>query len=319
MFDRCEEELDVFASRIKSKAVTIGGITFESYDDTLKWVSRYCHKDDWKYVMDMPALYSLLKTDGQGHKVVLEEQPNSTKAGYASAKQARLSLSFQSKIPEFFGPGRANKTDHPFGEVPTYDKWRSSGSKLGFRASVEDEIRRVETLSTSKMSVQLQNRPEAHRLFLLITLTESVNQMRKFHQIMDGQFLRYREVLGRSSDDDNWILCGNFGSALLTGAYKARLIGADAFSDEVDHVRVALFLWAFLQTHPVLQDKVDIEFIAHPEIGAVIVEHLVKTRTPMTMHSSLKSENVELRSQIKALTSNYEKLESRLGRHENDI
>jgi hypothetical protein len=49
------------------------------------------------------------------------------------------------------------------------------------------------------------------------------------------------------------------------------------------------------------------------------VEHLIKTRTPMTMYSSLKSENVELRSKIKGLTSNYKKLESRLGRHENDI
>jgi hypothetical protein len=39
-------ELDVFASRIKSEAVTIGGIIFQSYDDTLKWVSQYCHKDD---------------------------------------------------------------------------------------------------------------------------------------------------------------------------------------------------------------------------------------------------------------------------------
>jgi hypothetical protein len=51
------------------------------------------------------------------------------------------------------------------------------------------------------MPVQLRNRPEAHRLFLLM-LTESVNQMRKFHQMLDGQFLRYREVLGPSSDDD---------------------------------------------------------------------------------------------------------------------
>jgi hypothetical protein len=186
-------ELYVFASCIKREAVAIGGITFESYDNTLKWVSHYCHKDDWKYVMDMPALYSLVKTDGQGHKELLEEQANSTKVGYASAKQARLSLSFQSKIPDFFGPGRANKTDHPFGEVATYDKWCSSGSKLGFRASVEDEIRRVESSTTSKMSVQLRNRPEAHRLFLLM-LTQSVNQMRKFHQMLDGQFLRYREV-----------------------------------------------------------------------------------------------------------------------------
>jgi hypothetical protein len=97
-------ELDVFASRIKSEAATIGGITFESYDDTLKGVSQYCHKDDWKYMMDMPDLYSLVKTDDQGHKALLEEQANSTKAGYASAKQARLSLSFQSKIPKIFGP-----------------------------------------------------------------------------------------------------------------------------------------------------------------------------------------------------------------------
>jgi hypothetical protein len=64
-------ELDVFASSIKSETVIIGGITFESYDDTLKWVSQYCHKDDWKYVMDMPALYSLAKTDGQGHTALL--------------------------------------------------------------------------------------------------------------------------------------------------------------------------------------------------------------------------------------------------------
>jgi hypothetical protein len=95
-------------------------------------------------VIDMPALYSLVKTYGQGHKTLLEEQANSTKAGYDSAKQAGLSLSFQSNIPDIFGPGKTNKTDHPFGEVYAYDKWRSSGYKLGFRSSVEDEIRRVE-------------------------------------------------------------------------------------------------------------------------------------------------------------------------------
>jgi hypothetical protein len=182
---------------------------------------------------------------------------------------------------------------------------------------VEDEIRRVEASTTSKNSVQLGNRPETHRLCLLM-LKESVNQVFKFHQMLDGQFLRYREVLGPSSDDDKWLLCGNFGSAVLTGAYKARLIGADAFSDEVDHMRVAMFLWACLQTHHVLQCYIDLEFISHPEIGAVIVEPLIKTRTPMNMHSSLKSENVDLRSQI-TVTSNYERLESHMGCHENDI
>jgi hypothetical protein len=29
--------------------VTIGGVTFEAYDDTLKWVTTHFHKDDWNF------------------------------------------------------------------------------------------------------------------------------------------------------------------------------------------------------------------------------------------------------------------------------
>jgi hypothetical protein len=159
-----------------------------------------------------------------------------------------------------------------------------------------------------KMSVQLRSRREAHHLFLLM-LTDLVNKMFKFHQMLDGQFLRYREVLGPSSDDDNWLLCGNFGSAVLTGAYKARLIGADAFFDEVDHVRVAMFMWTCLQTHRVMQSYIELEFISHPEIGAVVVEHLIKTRPPMSMHAALKAEKGKLKSHMKTLYSNLNKLD----------
>jgi hypothetical protein len=63
----------------------------------------------------------------------------------------------------------------------------------------------------------------------MLMLTDWVNQFSKFHQMLDGQFLRYSEFLGSSLDDDNWLLCANFGWAVLTGAYKARLIGADAY------------------------------------------------------------------------------------------
>jgi hypothetical protein len=105
----------------------------------------------------------------------------------------------------------------------------------------------------------------------------------------------------------------------LAGAYKDCLIGADAFSGGVDHVCVAMFMWACLQTHRVLQSYIDLEFIAHPEIGVVVVEHLIKTRIPMSMHASLKTESVDLKSQIKVISSNYDRLESRLGRQENDI
>jgi hypothetical protein len=117
------------------------------------------------------------------------------------------------------------------------------------------------------------------------------------------QFLQYREVLG---DDDNLLLCGNFGSTVFAGDYKARVIGVDAFSDVVDHVRVMICMWACLQTHRVMQSYIELECIAHPDIGVVVVEHLIKTRTPMTMHVSIKYENADLKKQMKGMENSLE-------------
>jgi hypothetical protein len=137
--------------------------------------------------------------------------------------------------------------------------------------------------------------------------------------MLDRQILRYREALGASSDDDNWFLCGNFGTAVLTGAYNARLIGADDFSDEVGHVRIVMFMWACLKTHLVMQAYTDLEFIAHPEIGDLVANHLIRARTHMYMYTALKSENADLKDQMEMLSSNMDKLESLLGCQENDI
>jgi hypothetical protein len=122
-----------------------------------------------------------------------------------------------------------------------------------------------------------------------------------------------------SSDDDNWLLCGNFGYTVFTAAYKARLIGPDAFYDEVDHVRVAMFIWACLQTHLVLQSYIDLEYMSHDEVEAVVVQHLINTTTAISMHASLKTENVDFKSQIKVLSRNYDRLEQHLGRQESEI
>jgi hypothetical protein len=55
-------------------------------------------------VFDMPALYSLVRPDDQCYHIILEEESNSSKAGYDSSTQARLSLSFKTKFLGIFGP-----------------------------------------------------------------------------------------------------------------------------------------------------------------------------------------------------------------------
>jgi hypothetical protein len=102
--------------------------------------------------------------------------------------------------------------------------------------------------------------------FFTILLTYSVHQMLKLHHVMDSQFLRYHTVLGAACEDGNGIIISQFAEAVLAGTLRARLIGADAFS-ETGHTRCAVYLWVALQTHRVLKCHIELGFTAHPEVS----------------------------------------------------
>jgi hypothetical protein len=111
-------EIQVVQSRLGSDYTSIAGHVIESYEDnTLTWVVANCSPEEWQYIMDMPALYSLIRPYSQQHDVILKEESNPSKAGYASSAQARLSLSFKMKVPGFFGADRSAKNGHPFSAI----------------------------------------------------------------------------------------------------------------------------------------------------------------------------------------------------------
>jgi hypothetical protein len=99
--------------------------------------------------------------------------------------------------------------------------------------------------------VHLAHKGNARRISLTL-LAESVQQLLKLNRVMGCQFLRYRKVLVIGCDEGDWILSCQFAEAVFAGTWRARLIGSDAFSD-LGHVRCAMYLWAALQTHIVLQ------------------------------------------------------------------
>jgi hypothetical protein len=67
-------------------------------------------------------------------------------------------------------------------------------------------------------------------------------------------------------DDGNWILASQFAGAVFAGTWRARLSGDDAFK-ETGHTRCAIYLWAALQTHRILQGYIELGFIAHPQVS----------------------------------------------------
>jgi hypothetical protein len=119
-------ELQVVQSRLRYDIATISGQVFESYEDTLNWVVA---NSGLQYIMDMPALYSLVRPNGQGYIMLLEEESNSNKAGYSSSTQARLAMSFETKVPGIFGGEKLSKNGHPFAVIDGYDKWVSISLK----------------------------------------------------------------------------------------------------------------------------------------------------------------------------------------------
>jgi hypothetical protein len=94
--------------------------------------------------MDMHALYSLVRPDGQEYDVLLQEQYHSSRAGFGSSTQARLALSFKTKVPGIFRADKAAKNGHPFAAIDTYDKWVSLGIRQGSRDKVETSAQALE-------------------------------------------------------------------------------------------------------------------------------------------------------------------------------
>jgi hypothetical protein len=217
---------------------------------------------------------------------MLQEESNSTKAGYASSAPARLSLSFKMKVPGFFGAGRSAKNGHPFSTIYDFGKWESTGIKKGFHDQVEEGVRALKSSLSRSMSVHMTHKVEARCMFVTL-LTDLVQHMLKLHRMMEAQLFRYYSVLGIGCDDGNWILASQFAEAVFAGTWRARLIGTDAFR-ETGHTRCTIYLWAALQTHRILQGYIALGFIAHPEVSSVVVEHLIQTRVPMVMHEDIK-------------------------------
>jgi hypothetical protein len=170
--EQLQLQVQVVQSRLRSDAASISGHVFESYDDYFQLMVASCIPDDWKYFMDMPALYSLVLPDGHHYEVMLEEEYSSSKSGYASSDQACLSWSFKTKVPGIFGAYRSEKKGNPFASILDYRKWESTGIKNGFRDQVEDGVTALESSLHHRMSVHTTHEVEAHWIFL--TLVKSL-------------------------------------------------------------------------------------------------------------------------------------------------
>jgi hypothetical protein len=71
----------------------------------------------------------LFYPDRNINDTILEEESNSSRAGYVYSTQAILALSFKTKVPGIFAGERVAINVHPLAAIDAYDKWVSTGLK----------------------------------------------------------------------------------------------------------------------------------------------------------------------------------------------
>jgi hypothetical protein len=163
---------------------------------------------------------------------------------------------------------------------------------------VEEIVRALEASTSKRMSAHMTHKAVAHPIIPTL-LMGSIQQILKLHRVMDAQ-------VGVGCDEGNFILRNQFAEAGFAGTRRDRIIGSDAFSEK-GHTIVSMYLWAALKTHRVLQGYIELDFIAHPEVSSVVVEHLIKTRVPVTIYQAFKYEMVGINTSVKAKTTKVEK------------
>jgi hypothetical protein len=74
-------QVEVIQSRMKSQSAHMGGISFESYEDTDRWKCTHLNENDWTYILDMPGPHILVRRDGKTFPSHPDEEANAFKAG----------------------------------------------------------------------------------------------------------------------------------------------------------------------------------------------------------------------------------------------
>jgi hypothetical protein len=240
-------QVEVIQSRMQSQVVRMGGILFESYEDTYWWVYTSLNENYWTYVLDIPGVYTLVQRDGKGFTAMLDEEVDVCKVGYYNANNPHITLSYTSMFPDIFKPDKTPKVEgRLFPAIDAVLKWESSGVQKGFSDEVGDTITALEKAHCHRIETQMMHQPEHCRLFsaMLMKLVDHMNALR---HMVDKNNTRYQEICGAQQAVGNWTLICLFTEAAFSGAWKARLVGADAFSDKTDpYIRGALCLWAVL-------------------------------------------------------------------------
>ena len=152
---------------ISNNLVDIGGVMFDSVNQTTAWVSKYLPSAEYFTFNDVITLLDDLGSIHLSNRDFLEEKYLASRGKFNNEIAARVSASFGRELPIIVGRAESSSggvppsSVHPLPAVKSYDAFNAPSTNSGIKQQINDEMLNVVAIITSDIPSRLASLPVA--------------------------------------------------------------------------------------------------------------------------------------------------------------
>jgi hypothetical protein len=267
-----EEKIKILENRVVGAGVQLGGCVFQSFDDLLAWVKTKVPKGRFGLFVDGHSFLELFTLSGHiDTETGTAAFSNSQKAGFSTYVEAQLAILFKNLFPVVFGKGGSSSLDDSncLPAISNGDKWNNGST--GVHHQLMRNMNNVSYQLDSSIKKVFKDHLEARQL-AIDCVTASKRFVLDLINFMSQEYSTW-QTRGFSKKDAWQIVC-QIVHRIFEDLQSARISARNVQDFEDADFTTALFIYATLKCHDVVEVYVKHQFHAHPHVSSVITRHL---------------------------------------------
>lgn len=290
---KIEDTLSVLHARTSGDWVSLGQFRFQSLAELSKWLQLHVPNKRYGAFVDGVSIFQYFFSDHKDLEQVMSGFYNSSKAGFSTLHESKITASFQNVLPPCLGKGMDTGLYVP--GLSTPEKWDNQDGDSGLRYRLDQEMNGVHTQISHNITHSLDINSPARNL-----AEECLQKSVHFTQQFSAWITRFFSQLLQSGSFDRaicWLLISRCIRRLFSDLADVRITARDMKDTENSIEVCAQYVWATLKTHRVMQEYLHYNIENHPSFSSVITRFVI---------------NNSFQSDVNSVASNVTKVDKRV-------
>lgn len=297
---KMEDEISMLRERTSGDGVSLGRFSFQSPSELRTWLQEHLPSLKFGQFVDGVSIWYFFFGEHKGVDDWLSTVHSSSRIGFPTLNESKVSTSFQNVLPTVFGKGSDDSPYLP--GLPTASKWDNNDGASGLRYRVSRELPGVSSQLNNYIITASDGDNDARELAQLC-LFKSVSFVNDFSAFMTRY---YTELLASKSytKDQAWALISRCVKRCFSDMSDVRSTARDARDADSPLSTATQYLWAILRTHQTMGEYLRRNFEDHPSFASVI--------TRFVTNNSFQSDFKSLESRVDKVEAALKKVNSRI-------